>query len=185
MKARLLRTLIMQTIILCTLPALAEEYNGTCGNSATWNLDTESGLLKIEGSGEMEDYMLISNVPWHSYSSYVMQAEIAHGITSIGRSAFYKVPVSSGTLYVPETSIDAYRKAEYWKDWKTIKAVEEADGVKTLSPAPGTSREAYDLNGRRVKDARSGLYIQNGRKVMRKYAEFGTDRMSPWHAICT
>ncbi len=47
---------------------------------------------------------------------------LAESIPTMGTNVFYNVPQSSATLYVPTSSVNAYKTAEQWKDFGTIKA---------------------------------------------------------------
>ena len=88
----LLFTLITVIILTITfvISASAETYSGTCGDNATWSLDTESGVFNITGSGNMNSYGSYSSVPWYSYRSYIKSAIIADNVTNIGNYIFYK-----------------------------------------------------------------------------------------------
>ena len=85
-----------------TAEAYATKYNrkfvairniiasGTCGaagDNLTWSLDDE-GLLTIEGSGAMKDYLPSETVSWEDYLSSIKSVEIGNGVTSIGKYAF-------------------------------------------------------------------------------------------------
>lgn len=79
------------TCLLC-VALNATQYSGNCGkdgNNVTWSLDTETGVLKIEGKGEMKDYPSSGSVPWYKYRSNIRTAKIGSGVTSIGYSAFF------------------------------------------------------------------------------------------------
>ena len=81
------------TCLLC-VALNAETYSGTCGaegdgSNLTWTLDTETGVLKIEGKGAMKDYPNIVSAPWYNYRLSIKTAKIGDGVTSIGRNAFY------------------------------------------------------------------------------------------------
>lgn len=41
--------------------------SGTCGDQLTWELD-ETGVLTIDGSGDMYDYTYAQDAPWNTYS---------------------------------------------------------------------------------------------------------------------
>lgn len=58
MKKSIKRFLLTFVVMLCSMSALAEYYTGSYGTNVTWSLDTETGLLKIIGSGEAETYDL-------------------------------------------------------------------------------------------------------------------------------
>lgn len=80
------------------------------------------------------------------------------------------------TLYVPQNSIEAYREAEWWSKFTDIKSIEDG---KTSITSPTTiilPPTIYDLSGRRIGNSqlslinsqlKKGLYIMNGKKVMR------------------
>ena len=87
------------TCLLC-MALSAETVSGTCGaegdgSNLTWTLDTETGVLKIEGKGAMVDYVYNnwngSNnyAPWYNYRSSIKTAKIGDGVTSIGDSVFF------------------------------------------------------------------------------------------------
>ena len=48
---------------------------------------------------------------------------MAGSVPIIGSSAFYGVPQSSATLYVPESSVNAYKAADQWKEFRDIKEI--------------------------------------------------------------
>lgn len=102
MKKRLLKNLmfIMVMTILCfavAMTASAETITGECGiegDNLTWTLDTETGVLTIDGEGEMDNYSLYNNInktsaPWWDYYSQITELVIGDEVTSIGDYAFY------------------------------------------------------------------------------------------------
>lgn len=70
--------------------ASAEFIGGTCGENATWALDTETGELVISGTGEMNNYASSGTTlpPWKDYESDVKKISIGEKITYIGNYAF-------------------------------------------------------------------------------------------------
>lgn len=58
--------------------------NGTCGDNATWSV--AGGVLRIEGTGAMNDYAGASALPWEK--KYFSQIQIGDEITYIGKNAF-------------------------------------------------------------------------------------------------
>lgn len=98
--------LIATFVILSVCFSLhAEIVSGTCGanggDNLTWTFDTESGLLKIEGSGEMEDFKN-DTPPWTLYNNTILQVNLLDGVTTIGRSAF-KNCVGLTSVTIPST----------------------------------------------------------------------------------
>lgn len=82
-------------------------YNGACGNSATWTLDTDSNTLTICGTGAMSDYTM-GGAPWYNYYSNCQNIIIEDGITSIGEYDFYYCWIRSVTIPNSVTSIADY-----------------------------------------------------------------------------
>lgn len=69
----------------------AAELSGTCGDNITWEIDAETGVLTISGTGAMKDYdtSTVNPSPFR-YNNYIKTAVIGEGITSIGAYAFYR-----------------------------------------------------------------------------------------------
>ncbi len=81
-------TLTISIFPVSIIIANAESYSGTCGDNLTWSLDTDTGLLKIEGTGEMYDYFN-DQAPWSVYKNSISNVNLADEITKIGNSAFW------------------------------------------------------------------------------------------------
>lgn len=69
--------------------------SGTCGADITWSLDKESGLLELNGTGEMNSDIFFLTYPLYTY---VTDIRISDGITSIGDYAFSDTQVTSVEL---------------------------------------------------------------------------------------
>ncbi len=63
-------------------------YSGKCGDDVTFDFDTASGVLVIEGSGKMYDFTERS-VPWYPYRGSILSVSIGGSVTSIGSYSFY------------------------------------------------------------------------------------------------
>lgn len=65
-------------------------YNGTWGDNGTWEVNLDTKVLTINGTGAMEDYSNKYNVPWSDYTTYsISTIEISPEITHIGAYCFY------------------------------------------------------------------------------------------------
>ena len=73
---------------------------GKCGDSAYWELDTISGLLKISGSGVMYDYSYDTRAPWASM--YIRNVEVAEGISHLSAYAFRDIRTLKD-IYLPSS----------------------------------------------------------------------------------
>ena len=87
--------------------ANAEVYSGNCGaetggTNLQWELNTETGLLKITGEGEMKNYGIIQSRPWHTYRSSITQISLPSGLTTVGEAAFRDVP-NLTSISIPNT----------------------------------------------------------------------------------
>jgi hypothetical protein len=97
---------------------------------------------------------------------------LAEDVPNTGSNVFRNVPQSTVTLYVPETSVNAYKTASQWKEFGNIvgfdpTAVEELRSNKTFKA--NKNAPIYDLNGHKLnKKPSNGYYIQNG-KIYRVY----------------
>ena len=83
--------------------------------------------------------------------------------------SFYGSYLENATLHVPAASLESYRATAPWSWFGNIVALTpEETGVDELKGENGTENSAvYDLSGRRVQKAQKGIFIQNG-KVMIK-----------------
>ena len=73
------------------LPASAAVYTGTCGASLNWELNTDTGVLNITGTGNMIDNWDVwgNYTPWYDFRENIKTVNIASGVTSIGYAAFW------------------------------------------------------------------------------------------------
>ncbi len=60
--------------------------SGDCGDAVYWCFYAESGILSIDGLGEMYDYP--DGTPWESYNAEIKAVHIFDAITYIGENAF-------------------------------------------------------------------------------------------------
>ena len=147
MKKRCLKTILMAILSIFAITAQAETYTGTCGDNLNWSLDTETGLLKITGEGDM------SSNPWSSYKHLIKSVEIGNGVTSIGEDAFYNCDeLTSVTIPNSVTSIgyyafyDCYNIAEIY----------------SLSSSPATILDEYSSF---AIDSYTPIYVPKGSKT--------------------
>ncbi|MGN0542625.1 MAG: leucine-rich repeat protein [Acutalibacteraceae bacterium] len=57
-----------------------------CGDDITWSLDTETGVLSLDGTGEI--YKYDTDMPWCKYASHIKSVVISEGITLIPYGVF-------------------------------------------------------------------------------------------------
>ena len=143
------------TCLLC-VALNAETVSGTCGaegdgSNLTWTLDTETGVLKIEGKGAMMYYF--SPAPWDKYRSNIKTAKIYDGVTNIGEWAFDGCS-SLTSITIPDGVTSIGQRAFYGCSSLTSitiysKTVKIYDGASTISNTAtiygykGSTAEAY------------------------------------------
>ena len=109
---KLLAPVLCLLLVLSVLPgALAaqpvpaaptEIRSGSCGDSVSWSLNTETGALLITGSGDMTSWSNLSDVPWYNSRSAVRSVVIGSGVTSIGGNAF-RGCTNMADISIPDT----------------------------------------------------------------------------------
>ena len=136
------------------------------GNSAFWDC---SGLTSITIP---ESVTSISYSAFAYCSGLTSVTCLAENVPNTDNYAFEYVPQSTATLYVPETSLNAYKTVGQWKEFGNIvgidpTAVEELKSNKNLKA--NESAPIFDLMGRRLQQKpASGYYIQGGKKYFVK-----------------
>lgn len=90
--------LAMLLLVMTSTTAFADVVTGSCGENATYSLDTDTGIITIEGSGRMSDYDYgyvsgapnsVTTAPWRDYYNSISKVVIGEGITYVGKSSFY------------------------------------------------------------------------------------------------
>ena len=91
-----------------------------------------------------------------------------------GSSVFEGVDKETCILYVPEGSVDLYKAADVWKEFKNILPI-PATGIWGQIFTDGTPYDVYNMHGRKVrantttlKGLPRGVYIVNGKKYVVK-----------------
>ena len=94
------------------------------------------------------------------------------GTRSDGASVFEGVDKISCVLYVPDGSVDLYKAAPVWCDFKHIVPLSILTGISGVNMTEDEPFDIYNLQGIKVKskatDLRGlprGIYIINGKKV--------------------
>lgn len=91
-----------------------------------------------------------------------------HGATPANiadETVFSEIDKDQCTLYVPEGSVEAYRTAKYWKDFKNIKEkYYSSTGINKVNTNSGSQKEVheisrYSINGQRVNAPTRGVNI--------------------------
>ena len=88
--------LSLLVMLMMSIAMSAEVISGSCGTHVTYTFDTETGIMKIEGTGAMSNYNFTSKngkytntSPWYLYLSDITTLIVSEGVTNIGNYAFY------------------------------------------------------------------------------------------------
>lgn len=111
---KLLAVLICMAMVMAVMPGitvLAVRDSGECGANLTWSIDTLEGVLRISGTGAMEQY------PWseyrRKYRDDITDVVIEEGVTSISYEAFYNCE-NLTSVSLPSTLKQIEDKAFYY-----------------------------------------------------------------------
>ena len=108
----LLSCLLLVGLLAGGVVAMAEDATtGQCGQNLTWRYDPETGVLTIEGEGNMWDYDSLKLMPWFQYAGNIKKIVLSNGVTSIGKNAFACCAVEE--VEFPETLKTIGEKAFY------------------------------------------------------------------------
>ena len=137
----------------------------------------------------------VTSIGWFAFSgcSGLTSVTIGSGVESIGWYAFWdcselldvycyveKVPSTdsnafsgsypeNATLHVPDASIDSYKATAPWSSFgKIVALTPEETGIDELKGENGKVKTAlFDLSGRRVQKAQKGIFIRDGKVVVK------------------
>ena len=94
--------------------------------------------------------------------------------TESSSSVFEGVNKETCILYVPEGSVDAYKVAPVWKDFKNILPIGSGTGIKGIEMTEGETFDVFNLYGLKVKSKATsldglprGIYVVKGKKVIK------------------
>jgi|GEM_PF-2501887 len=93
------------TVVVNATKHYATAFNGSCGESVNWSLDTATGVLTISGTGAMSDF-LVEYPGYEDYKDSITGIVIENGVTLIGAYAFYEYEnVASVSIAATVTTI--------------------------------------------------------------------------------
>ena len=98
----------------------------------------------------------------------------ARGFTrTTGDDVFEGVDKETCILYVPEGSVDQYKSAPVWKEFKNILPIKTSTGIQGVVQTNGEPFDVFNLSGQKVKSNATsleglprGIYIVKGKKVI-------------------
>lgn len=130
--------LLAAVMLCCAMPfagvvfgADAAENKGVCGADLDWTFDSEQGVLTVEGTGAMTDY-LAKGSPWYDVCSEIKSVVISDGAAGIGNNAFYDC-ANLSSVSLPESvssiGMNAFRNCE------SLENIELSDSLSSIGDA--------------------------------------------------
>ena len=108
-----------------------------------------------------------ANVGLVAYTGYPVEDMTCYAPNppKLGKDVFLNSIIYNMPVYVPSKSYDIYKNTEVWKDFKLRRIVD--DGIEDITTGKQSSSDFFDIQGRKVKNPVKGLYIKDGKKVVK------------------
>ena len=152
-------------------------FSGCSGlTSVTIGNSVESiGQEAFYGCSGLRSVTIGSGVKTIGSESFANCAELldvycyAEKVPSTESDAFSGSYPEYATLHVPDGSIENYKSTKPWKSFGNIVVLtEEETGIDEVKSENSNVKTAvYDLSGRRVQKAQKGIFIQNGKLMVK------------------
>lgn len=110
----------------------------------------------------------IQNIPFSLRNISKLETITLYNPTPLDVSSDYftNAQYINVNVYVPKGSLEAYQKADVWKNFWGLQE-KELTGIETVvADGNNTDNIIYDMQGRRLDAPKAGLNIINGKKVM-------------------
>lgn len=88
---QLTTTNTVTTVLTTTTAAettVIDSISGQCGSDLYWSMDTDNGVLFVDGSGKMDDYSSDEDQPWYCWQGMIQMVIISGEAESVGAHAF-------------------------------------------------------------------------------------------------
>ena len=145
-------------------------------NSATIPSSVEKIEFNAFGNTGLTEITIPANVTYIASQAFSHNQNLTTVISYTragGSDVFDGVDKNTCILYVPEGSVDAYKAAPVWKDFKHILPIKTSTRIYGIE-SDGELFDVYSLSGQKVKSKATsldglphGIYIINGKKVMK------------------
>ena len=119
--------------LLClTVTSAKADSSGSCGTNVTYSYVESTHTLTISGTGDMEDYDNVSDLPWYNDCSSIKSIVIENGVTHIGDYAFYQCSDESLTSVSIPASVTSIGKNAF-NNCKFLESITIPANVKSIS----------------------------------------------------
>ena len=124
MKSLLRITTAVALFFAATTALFAEQFTGAAGPTASYVFDTETGIMRITGSGEMYNY----HGSWTYYSSYSQ-----YDVTGNGVDSKHNGPAYSGASPLNQKMVTSNKDTIYLRD--SLKTLIIEEGITSVGAA--------------------------------------------------
>ena len=131
------------------------------------------GANAFAGCTNLQSITINIIVPINLYTA-AARAYVRALTRSSGDDVFDGVNKNTCILYVPEGSVDAYKAAPVWKEFKNILPIKTSTGINGIEQTDGEPFDVFTLSGQKVKSKATsldglphGIYIVKGKKVIK------------------
>ena len=136
---------------------------------------TSIGEFAFEGCSGLTSVTIGNSVESIGYGSFYGCPQLidvycyAEKVPSTVSDTFYAYNPENATLHVPDASIDSYKASAPWSGFgKIVALTPEETGIDELKGENGKVKTAlFDLSGRRVQKAQKGIFIRDGKVVVK------------------
>lgn len=124
--------------------ASAGTSRGSCGASLTYEYNSSTGCLSIQGSGRMDDYLKSGTAPWYKERLNIKTIIIGSGVTYLGEYAFKYCQVENVSVPASVAQIgmkafiytDSLKQVFYSGTKSQFSAIQIASGNSAFKTAP-------------------------------------------------
>ena len=114
----------------------------------------------------------VTSIGWSTFANCPELLDVycyAKDVPSTESNAFNGSYPENATLHVPAASIDSYKARAPWSSFgKIVALTPEETGIDELKGENGKRKTAvYDLSGRRVQKGQKGIFIRDGKVVVK------------------
>ena len=143
-------------------------------NTALTDITIPASIISI-GESAFAGCSNLKSITIYNPTPINLSAVGARGFTRTdGSSVFDGVNKNTCILYVHEGSVDAYRAAPVWKEFKNILPIKTSTGINGIEQTDGEPFDVFTLSGQKVKSKATsldglprGIYIVKGKKVIK------------------
>ena len=143
------------------------------GNTALTEITIPASVTSI-GANAFAGCKNLKSITTYNKTPIDLSTINARGFTrATGDNVFEGVNKETCILYVPEGSVNQYKSAPVWKEFKNVLPIKTSTGIQGVVQTDGEPFDVFNLSGQKVKSNATsleglprGIYIVKGKKVI-------------------